>query len=480
MATARVRKDSSSFKGRNRGTRRDAAASVCARGRQKLGQPPARRDRSTCRWPVGGTQPRRTPVTRRPPRSPHERLVGSAAAVQSLAGLPRGIDERVRIEAVVTRRARRRRFGGKHRTPLRRVADGRSADVATRSSSRGRGGSAPAGGRRAVPRLLVRGTAPRRGSPHDSAWPADGPETYDEPADWRMPRYVDGCPSADRTSAIPSMSALVRRRAARGCVPPADPARSGAPAREGRAPVYSEGRVDVAAGDARCSCGRRRDDERARQSAALCGCGTTATGRRLPRRLDRLAALRVARWLRPLGGARDTDRPPEVLRRPRRRAARRARAARRTRCAASAGTCRPGARAQRVAGLDELRGVRRERRRVAGDVDDPLRRGLDDAAHDLLRQAGARRVDDDDVGAAGLLDELAQREAHVAGEEARVGDLVARARWRSRRRPPPRRSRRPTPRRRAARASGRSSRCRSRGRRRAPSPCSAAYSAATP
>ena len=47
-----------------------------------------------------------------------------------------------------------------------------------------------------------------------------------------------------------------------------------------------------------------------------------------------------------------------------------------------------------VAGLDELRGVGRERRRVAGDVDDPLRRGLDDPAHDLLREAGARRVDD--------------------------------------------------------------------------------------
>ena len=72
-----------------------------------------------------------------------------------------------------------------------------------------------------------------------------------------------------------------------------------------------------------------------------------------------------------------------------------------------------------VAGLDELRRVRRERRRVAGDVDDPLRRGLDDAAHDLLRQAGARRVDDRDVGLAGALDELAHREADVAGEEAR-------------------------------------------------------------
>ena len=42
---------------------------------------------------------------------------------------------------------------------------------------------------------------------------------------------------------------------------------------------------------------------------------------------------------------------------------------------------------ERVAGLGELRRVRRERRRVARDVDDALRRGLDDAAHDLLREA---------------------------------------------------------------------------------------------
>ena len=102
-------------------------------------------------------------------------------------------------------------------------------------------------------------------------------------------------------------------------------------------------------------------------------------------------------------------------------------AAPRTRCAGSAGTCRPGGRAELVARLDELRGVGRERRRVAGDVDDPLRRGLDDAAHDLLRQAGARRVDDDDVGLARLLDELAHRQAHVAGVEGGVGDLVERA-----------------------------------------------------
>jgi hypothetical protein len=54
--------------------------------------------------------------------------------------------------------------------------------------------------------------------------------------------------------------------------------------------------------------------------------------------------------------------------------------------------------AQGVARLDELRRVGRERRRVAGDVDDPLRRRLDDPPHDLGGQARARRVDDEDVG----------------------------------------------------------------------------------
>ena len=62
------------------------------------------------------------------------------------------------------------------------------------------------------------------------------------------------------------------------------------------------------------------------------------------------------------------------------------------------------------------------------------------------------------------LDEFAHRESHVAGEEVRVVDAVARARWRSRRRPPPRRARRPTPRRRARPASARSCRSRRRGR----------------
>src|SRR4051794_5720397 len=80
--------------------------------------------------------------------------------------------------------------------------------------------------------------------------------------------------------------------------------------------------------------------------------------------------------------------------------------------------------AQLPAGLDELRGVGRERRRVAGDVDDPLGPGLDDAADDLLREPRARRVDDEHVRAPGALHELAHGKANVAGEELHVGQLV--------------------------------------------------------
>ena len=57
---------------------------------------------------------------------------------------------------------------------------------------------------------------------------------------------------------------------------------------------------------------------------------------------------------------------------------------------------------QRIAGLDELSRVRRQRRRVAGDVDDPRRLALEQPADDLLREPGARRVDDDHVGRARL------------------------------------------------------------------------------
>ncbi len=80
---------------------------------------------------------------------------------------------------------------------------------------------------------------------------------------------------------------------------------------------------------------------------------------------------------------------------------------------------------QDPARLDELGGVGRQRGRVAGDVDDPLRRGLDDPAHDFLREPGARRIDDDHVGPTGARDQLSQRETRVAGEELYARDLVA-------------------------------------------------------
>ncbi len=128
----------------------------------------------------------------------------------------------------------------------------------------------------------------------------------------------------------------------------------------------------------------------------------------------------------------------------------RARAARPTRCAASAGTCRPGVtRVQPVARVGDLARVRRERGRVARDVDDPLRLCLEQAAHDLRRQSGAGRVDHDDVRTA----RRARRAdaARCARRRRRSGRCRDRrgVRPRSRRRPPPRRARRPRPRRRA-------------------------------
>ena len=47
-----------------------------------------------------------------------------------------------------------------------------------------------------------------------------------------------------------------------------------------------------------------------------------------------------------------------------------------------------------------------------------------DPAHDLLRQARARRIDNEHIRATGALDELAQRQAYIAREEAGVVDLV--------------------------------------------------------
>ena len=56
--------------------------------------------------------------------------------------------------------------------------------------------------------------------------------------------------------------------------------------------------------------------------------------------------------------------------------------------------------------VHEFGGVGRERSGVARDVDDAPRGGLDDAAHDLLGDPGAGRVDDDHIGAPDPLHEL--------------------------------------------------------------------------
>src|SRR3954454_12694440 len=81
--------------------------------------------------------------------------------------------------------------------------------------------------------------------------------------------------------------------------------------------------------------------------------------------------------------------------------------------------------AQPIAGLDQLSGVRRERRRVARHVDDALRLALDDPADDLLREPGARRIEDDDIRAPGLLDERADTGSRAARAKARVLDAVS-------------------------------------------------------
>ena len=81
---------------------------------------------------------------------------------------------------------------------------------------------------------------------------------------------------------------------------------------------------------------------------------------------------------------------------------------------------------QPVAGGDQFRRVRRERRRVARDVDDPPRGRLDDPAGRLswrARHAAGRRPRTS--GRPASLHELRQRQARVAGEEADVADLVA-------------------------------------------------------
>ena len=105
--------------------------------------------------------------------------------------------------------------------------------------------------------------------------------------------------------------------------------------------------------------------------------------------------------------------------------------------------------AQPIAGLLELGGVGGQRGRVAGDVDDPRRLALDHAADDLLREPGAGRVDDDDVGLAGLLDQRPDAGAGVAGDGSGRSRSRCARRCARRRRSPRARSRAPRPRRRS-------------------------------
>ena len=98
----------------------------------------------------------------------------------------------------------------------------------------------------------------------------------------------------------------------------------------------------------------------------------------------------------------------------------------------------------------------------------------------LARKAGARRVDDDHVGLAGAVAQVAQHLADVPGEERGVADRVQLLRSRSRRRSTPREISIPHTVSAATRARGRSCRCRSRGRRRSRSPVSARTRARSP
>src|SRR6202011_4193128 len=79
---------------------------------------------------------------------------------------------------------------------------------------------------------------------------------------------------------------------------------------------------------------------------------------------------------------------------------------------------------QLVTGVHELGRVGRERGGVARHVDDPPRARFDDATDDLLGQARPGRVDDEDVRAPPLRDQLRQRQPDVAGVEVRVVDIV--------------------------------------------------------
>src|SRR5579875_1324296 len=81
---------------------------------------------------------------------------------------------------------------------------------------------------------------------------------------------------------------------------------------------------------------------------------------------------------------------------------------------------------QAPAGLGELRRVRSEGRRVAGDIDDPPRSAFDDPPHDPLRKAGTRRINDEHVRTARVREQLAQSGADIASVEGHVVDLVER------------------------------------------------------
>ena len=111
--------------------------------------------------------------------------------------------------------------------------------------------------------------------------------------------------------------------------------------------------------------------------------------------------------------------------------------------------------------------VARERRRVARDVDDARRAELAEPLQRLAGEAGARRVDDDDVRVAGALAQLARAPGRRCRRRTPRSPIAVQLGVLDRARDrllgdldPPHRQRV------ARRARGRSCRCRSRGRRR--------------
>src|SRR4029077_11967448 len=65
-----------------------------------------------------------------------------------------------------------------------------------------------------------------------------------------------------------------------------------------------------------------------------------------------------------------------------------------------------------------------EGRGVAGDVDEPWRADLAEPAERLAGEARTRRVDDDDLGRAGAVEQLLRHLADVARKERSVRDPV--------------------------------------------------------